>query len=81
MLLRIKLKGKIAQQFFIASQPDKTLENKLILVLESNSADLDSSVFQGLEKFEIPKKVYGVPKFKMTTTGKIKRLETLKLIK
>lgn len=75
-----KLKGKIKQQFFIASQPDETLENRLILVLESNSNDLNSSIFDGLEKFEIPKEVFAVPKFKMTNTGKIKRLETLKLI-
>ncbi|MEO6347611.1 MAG: AMP-binding protein [Aquaticitalea sp.] len=76
-----KLKGKIPMQFFIASQPDKTLGNQLIMVVESNSDTLPASIFEGFEKFEIPKKVYSVPKFKMTTTGKIKRLETLKLIK
>ncbi|MEZ4792288.1 MAG: AMP-binding protein [Gelidibacter sp.] len=76
-----KLKGKIPDQFFIASEPDKTLGSRLVLVLESDSNDLDASIFDGLEKFEIPKKIYAVPQFKMTSTGKIKRLETFKLIK
>lgn len=72
-----KLKGKIPQQFFIASEPNDTLGNQLILVIESDSDMLDPKVFKGLEKFERPKKVYNVPKFKMTSTGKIKRLEIL----
>lgn len=76
-----KLKGAIKNQFFIASEPNTKLGEQLILVLESDSDNLDTSLFDRLEKFEVPKKVYTVPKFKMTTTGKIRRLETLKLIK
>lgn len=72
-----KLKGKIPNQFFIASETHDTLGNQLILVIESDSDILDPKVFKDLEKFEIPKKVYNVPKFKMTSTGKIKRLEIL----
>lgn len=72
-----KLKGKIPHQFFIASEQNKTLGDQLILVLESDSDVLDTSLFEVLEKFEIPKKIYNVPKFKMTSTGKIKRLEIL----
>ncbi len=75
-----KLKGKIRNQFFITSIPDKNLGEKLILILESDSDTLDASIFDGLEKFEIPKKVYAVRKFIMTTTGKIKRKDTLNLI-
>jgi O-succinylbenzoic acid--CoA ligase len=76
-----KLKGKITYQFFIASMPDSPFGEEIILVIESDSDDLDTSVFEGLDKFEIPKHIYNLPKFKMTSTGKIKRLETLKLIK
>ncbi len=76
-----KLKGIIKSQFFIASEPDKLLGNQLILVIESESNELKQNVFDSLEKFEIPKKIYAVPRFKMTTTGKIKRLETLELVK
>ncbi|GFZ85663.1 O-succinylbenzoic acid--CoA ligase [Aquaticitalea lipolytica] len=76
-----KLKGKIKQQFFVASLPDTKLSEKLILVLESESNFLETSVFEGLNKFEIPKAIYSVAKFIMTSNGKIKRTETLKLIK
>lgn len=74
-----KLKGKIPNQFFITSQPDDTLGSRLILIVESKSDVLDASVFEGLEKFEMPKKIFALPKFKMTSTGKIKRAENLKL--
>lgn len=76
-----KLKGKIPHQFFIASESDELLGERLILVLESETNHLDTSLFGSLEKFEIPKNIYYVPKFKMTPTGKIKRAETLKMIK
>ncbi|MEZ4803029.1 MAG: AMP-binding protein [Gelidibacter sp.] len=76
-----KLKGKIPHQFFMASMPDSLFGEELIIVLESDSDVLDTSVFEDLDKFEIPKHIYNVPKFKMTPTGKIKRSETLKLIK
>ena len=76
-----KLKGIIPNQFFIASEHDETLGDQLILVVEGKSNELEKTVFNGLDKFEIPKKVYAVSKFKMTPTGKIKRLETLAMIK
>ncbi len=76
-----KLKGKIPNQFFIASEPDAMLGEQLILVLESDSNILDASIFDGLDKFEIPKKIYAISKFKMTSTGKIKRAENLKQLK
>ncbi|MGJ8592329.1 MAG: AMP-binding protein [Aquaticitalea sp.] len=76
-----KLKGKIKEQFFIASMPDALFGEEIIIVIESDSDALDLSVFEDLNKFEVPKHVYNVRKFKMTSTGKIKRKETLKLIK
>lgn len=76
-----KLKGKIPVQFFIASEPDEKLGEKLILVLESETNNFDTSLFERLDKFEIPKVVYNLPKFKMTPTGKIKRKENLELLK
>ncbi|HLT34174.1 MAG TPA: AMP-binding protein [Aquaticitalea sp.] len=79
-LIEEKLKGKIPNQFFIASEPDSKLGERLILILEGNSNTLDKKIFESLDAFEIPKAIYNVPKFKMTTTGKIKRAETLKLI-
>ncbi len=75
-----KLRGKIANQFFIASEPDTELGERLILVLESETRILDQKVFEGLDTFEIPKVIYNVPKFKMTQTGKIQRSKTLEAL-
>lgn len=75
-----KLRGKIDQQFFVASEPNEKLGEQLVLILESDKNNLKPDVFEGLEKFETPKAIYAVTKFKMTPTGKIKRSETLKLL-
>lgn len=76
-----KLRGKIEQQFFIASEPDTNLGERLILVLEGNTSSLDQDIFEGLDPFEIPKAIYNVPKFKMTQTEKIQRSKTLEELK
>jgi len=78
--IEAKLAGKIKERFIIASKPDETLGEKLILVLEGESNTIDKTVFDGLEKFEIPKEIYATPKFKETATGKIQRKGTLKLL-
>ena len=64
-------------RFFIAGQKDEKLEEKVVIVIESNKKDTDSSIFDGLEKFEKPKAIYFVPKFVETKTGKINRIKTL----
>ncbi|HUH26766.1 AMP-binding protein [Gelidibacter sp.] len=79
--IEAKLVEQIKERFFIASEPDVNLGQKLILILESDKNTLKASTFKGLEKFEIPKEIYSVPKFKETATGKIQRQETLKLLK
>lgn len=76
-----KLRDVIPQPFFIASKPDGVLGEKLILVVESDATVLDTSVFKNLDSFELPKETFYISKFKMTPTGKIKRTETLKLLK
>ncbi|MCK7590540.1 AMP-binding protein [Subsaxibacter sp. CAU 1640] len=76
-----KLKGKLPYQFFIASEPDKILGERLVMVIESSINTVDKKNFKVLDKYETPKKIYNVKQFKMTPTGKIKRLETLKMIK
>jgi O-succinylbenzoic acid--CoA ligase len=75
-----KLRGKIDIPFFVASEPDSILGEQLILVLESESNVFEKEKFDGLEKHEIPKVIYNIPKFKMTQIGKIQRSATLKLL-
>ena len=75
-----KLHKKISQRFFVASEKDETLGERLILVLESDTNTLNKEVFKDLDTYETPKHIYTISHFKETTTGKIQRAETLKLL-
>lgn len=74
-----KLSGEILERFFTIGIPDETLGEKLILVVESEEATLDSATLDVLEKYERPKEIRFVSKFKETESGKVLRKETLKL--
>jgi O-succinylbenzoic acid--CoA ligase len=76
-----KLESHISKRFFIASQADEFLGERLILVLESESNTLTSDVFNSLEKHQRPKEIYVVSKFIETSTGKIQRKKTLATLK
>lgn len=73
-----KLATKISRRFFIASKDDNELGEKVVLVIEGENEELDASIYESLDKYEKPKELIFVPKFKETTTGKILRKETMK---
>lgn len=72
-----KLAAKINQRFFIASKPDNELGEKVLLVIEGDKQEFDDSLYDGLDKYEKPKELLFVTKFKETASGKILRKETL----
>lgn len=72
-----KLDGKINRRFFIASKEDAELGEKVILIIEGESYDIDKVIFEGLDKYERPKEIVFVSKFKETENGKILRKESL----
>ncbi|MGS2726022.1 AMP-binding protein [Psychroserpens sp. BH13MA-6] len=76
-----KLQDQLSARFFISSELDKALGQKVILVIEGEKKDLDASVFEGLDKFEVPKAVYFLPKFIETPNGKLHRAKTIELLK
>ncbi|WP_298533922.1 AMP-binding protein [uncultured Algibacter sp.] len=80
-IIEKKLQSKINEEFFIAGKPDDTFGEKLVLVLESDTNNLDASIFDELDKYEKPKEVITISKFKETTSGKIHRKRTLEQIK
>ena len=82
-LIEAKIAKHIPQRFFIASEKDETLGERLILVIEAEAEEnnLSVSVFNDLDTYETPKEIYVIPKFIETTSGKIQRLETLAAIK
>lgn len=76
-----KLSGKIKNRYFISNEVDDILGQRVILVIENHSTELDDSVFSLLNTYEIPKKIYSVEKFIESNNGKILRHEILKLLK
>ncbi|MDX5418928.1 MAG: AMP-binding protein [Hymenobacteraceae bacterium] len=70
-------------RFFVASQPDELLGEKVILVLEGKKLPEESEQqmqekLKGLlRKFEMPKDIYYSPEFSETATGKVSRLRTM----
>lgn len=71
-----KLSGKIPARFFVIGKSDEKLGEKLVLVIEGEKQTIDDSVFEVLDKYEKPKEVIFVQKFKQTENGKILRKET-----
>lgn len=76
-----KLSLHINQPFFIASEKDEALGERVILIIESDEhfqlKDF-STAFKSVSTYEKPKKIYTLPHFIYTETGKVKRAEVLK---
>jgi O-succinylbenzoic acid--CoA ligase len=75
-----KLAGKIEGRYFVTGQKDEELGEKLILIVEGEKREIDSAVYGHLDKYEKPKDVYFLSKFKETENGKIMRNETKALL-
>lgn len=69
--------------FFISGIPDEKLGQKLILVVEAENSKIPSKaeLKKHLSNYAIPKQVYFLNSFIRTHSGKINRIETLKLLK
>ncbi|MFN3968456.1 AMP-binding protein [Flavobacterium sp.] len=72
-----KLANKIQQRFFITSKPHTELGEKVILVIEGEKHDLGDDIYEDLDKYEKPKELVFIPKFKETGSGKVMRKETM----
>ena len=69
-----------------SSLPDDLLNNKVILILESSPQnnsfllnEINTFIKDNYSKHHVPKWIYEVSKFEITTTGKISRKDTLTL--
>jgi O-succinylbenzoic acid--CoA ligase len=74
-----KLSTLIPRRYFIIGEQDDTLGQKVVLYVEGEKMDINNVVFDGLDKYEKPKNIVFIPKFKETATGKFMREETTKL--
>ncbi|MCZ4318706.1 AMP-binding protein [Aequorivita viscosa] len=82
-MIEEKLSLHINTPFFIASETDEALGERVILVVEGNNTSKPEDyldVFGKLSAYEKPKKIYNTPQFIYTETGKIKRAEVLKML-
>lgn len=82
-----KLEKTIASNYFISSLPDELLENKVILIIESETYTpqqeeiLKSEMEKLLDKYEIPKQILFCSSFIYSQSNKLLRAETLEKIK
>jgi O-succinylbenzoic acid--CoA ligase len=68
-----KLDDKLDRRFFITSKEDKELGEKVVLVIEGDFFEIDYSLFDILDKYEHPREIIFVAKFKETENGKFLR--------
>lgn len=67
----------------VASLADIKLGEKIILLIETKSNEIDIKYLKGLlknylTKYEIPKEIYTIDNFQLTDTGKINRMAIIK---
>lgn len=74
-----KLIEKINTRFFVTGIPDSILGEKLILVIEGEKRDFPIDFFNVLDKYEKPKEIVFVPKFKENENGKLLRKPSIGL--
>ena len=74
-----KLVEKINSRFFVIGIPDSVLGEKLILVIEGEKRDFPINFFDILDKYEKPKEIVFVPKFKENENGKLLRKPSIGL--
>lgn len=72
-----KLSTRIPRRYFVCGQADDVLGEKVVLYVEGEPMSIDEAVFTSLDKYEKPKDIVFIPKFKVTATGKIIRKESI----
>lgn len=77
--IEAKLTGKINNRFFVTGLPDTTLGEKLVLVIEGEKQEFPADFFNVLGKYEKPKEIVFVSKFKENENGKLLRKPSLQV--
>ena len=75
--IEAKLVDKISNRFFVTGVHDSVLGEKLILVIEGEKQDFAPDFLDVLGKYEKPKEIVFVPKFKENENGKLLRKPSL----
>jgi O-succinylbenzoic acid--CoA ligase len=81
-----KLEPCLERRFFISTLPDEKLTEKVVLVIEGTAFDeaelmkLSQNMKLVLDPFEMPRGIYFIETFYITSSGKVNKLETFKKI-
>ncbi|MDX1362637.1 MAG: AMP-binding protein [Arenibacter latericius] len=82
--IETQLSSLIPNRFFVAGKVDASLGQKLILVVEGHeeTATLLNNIksLNTINKYQVPKEIYTLPKFIETGSGKVNRGETLRVL-
>jgi O-succinylbenzoic acid--CoA ligase len=73
------LQNQINNRFYITSIPDKLLGQKVILIVEGKSQELELD-FSEIDSKKRPKNIYFIKEFCETSSGKIQRQKTLETL-
>ena len=69
-----KIKEKLPNNnFIVAGAPSHKFGQEVILIIEGQEVDIDNTIFNNLERYSVPKRIYFFPKFPKTQSGKIQR--------
>ncbi|MBT8286363.1 MAG: AMP-binding protein, partial [Flavobacteriaceae bacterium] len=76
-VIETKLKPHIENKFIVLGKPDKVLGEKLVLAIEGEGDPAqilkDISDVNTLDKYEIPREVHFISRFKISESGKLDR--------
>lgn len=80
-VLEAQLSHLINVPFFVVGMDDETLGQRVVVIVEGFADPQleQKSYYHSLEKFHIPKEIYFLSNFNYTESGKINKIETLKL--
>ncbi|WP_438966695.1 AMP-binding protein [Flavobacterium sp.] len=75
--IEAKMQSYLKNRFFVTGKEDQELGEHLVLVIEGEPKEIDLSKIKNLDKYEKPKEIIFVNKFKETPNGKVIREESL----
>lgn len=81
-VLEQKISSLISVPFFISSLPNEKLNNEIVLIVNSKNRLISKEDLKTvLDKYELPKQIFFLPKFKFLHSGKIDKKSSLALVK
>ena len=75
--IELQISKFIEERFFVYGKPDAEFGEKLVLVIEGEKRAVDTSFYDEMDKYERPKEIEFISKFKETPNGKVIRKDSI----